>query len=119
MTESAVGTDHLCLTGLVHQGPEIEEDRYADLLQRVGTFEMSQDFMLNNPKEAMLCMRDVLVVRCEMMYMSRVFEYHAVSPLFDVKPAGEIPPTYTCEFTRHTDDDGNETTTFEWKKVER
>ena len=92
-----------------------EEDRYADVHRRIGSFEISQDALLNLPEDAFMMMEDVLVVRCEMMYLRRVFEYHAISPHFDLVPEGEIPPKYVCEFTRHESGE----VTYEWKKVEK
>lgn len=100
---------------LVVEGEEPQEkpeDRYKDIHRRIGKFEISQAFLMDNPKDVIRSMEGVLVVRCEMMWMRRVFEYHAISPHFDVTPEGEIPPTYVCEFTRHEDG----TVTWEWKQ---
>ncbi|OUS73006.1 hypothetical protein B1748_23655 [Paenibacillus sp. MY03] len=68
------------------------------LRKRIGTFEITREFVLDAPDAVLAVMSKVIVVRCEFMYHKNTLEYQAVSPHFDEVPDIEIPPRYSVKF---------------------
>ena len=65
--------------------------------RRVGTFEISYDLIKLNWRDVLLLMRDVIIVRAEMMVHKNSIEYIAYSPKFEICEEGIISPLYQPE----------------------
>jgi len=62
--------------------------------RRLGTFRIARKVIEDNPDAVLEVMRQLIVVRCEMMWDSDALCYVAISESFDVVPHGQIAPAY-------------------------
>ncbi len=67
---------------------------------RVGSFKVSLDLIDKNPSIVMQAMSRCIIVRAEHLYAYNCIEYVAISPEFDIVPAGTMATEYRVEITR-------------------
>lgn len=70
------------------------DEASSSMSSRIGRFALSQFIVDNDENAARVVMGKCVVVRCEMMYAHKTFEYVAISPQFDEVERGEIIPEY-------------------------
>lgn len=61
---------------------------------RVGRFFISEPMLRDNPAMVRSVMARCVIVRCEMIYDRRAFEYYAYSPDYDEMPENTCAPQY-------------------------
>ncbi len=66
----------------------------ADIKKRRGRFLLSADRLNDNLPFIQKIMSQVIVMRCEYLWGINVFDYEAISPLFDQCPENEQAPDY-------------------------
>jgi hypothetical protein len=82
--------------------------------RRIGRFSVSEVLIEQEPELFKKhIMAQMIVVRAEMVYMSRTIEYTSICDLFEELPQGYVPPEYSIWVTKG--DDGE--VSVEAKKV--
>ncbi len=66
----------------------------SELKQRRGRFCLKDDLIDRDISFIQKVMSQVIITRCEYIWLSHAFSYDAISPLFDLCPDKEIPPNY-------------------------
>jgi len=69
--------------------------------RRIGTFDISTDFVRNEPDVVMAIMSHMVVVRCECLMISDAFRYDAYSPLFEATEKCMGCPKYNIIITKN------------------
>ena len=91
--------EHLTGANTAGQSALIEP---LDLPRRLGKFAISCKLLLEKPDMVMRALNNCIVVRCELLWEYDAFSYVALSPLFDVVPAGQIANDYQIRFTEYS-----------------
>ncbi|SPF51143.1 hypothetical protein SBF1_50027 [Candidatus Desulfosporosinus infrequens] len=81
------------------------------LLDRRGTFSISQDLLQSNPEGVVEVLRDVLVVAVENDFMTRSMIYRGYSNRFDLLGLAESTPTYNVQVQ-----ESNDAITVTWRR---
>lgn len=95
--------------------PPTDTDMRPKLLRRPGLFRIKRDLIRTAPDAVLHALRDVLVVRAEMLYAFDAIEYHGYSMHFE--PVGDLAadtadiPEYIAQITQRDD-----TVTVRWVK---
>lgn len=61
---------------------------------KIGKFSISDELVKQNPEAVKKVMGQCVILRAEFIYSSRVFEYEAISDLFEEVDEGCISPEY-------------------------
>lgn len=90
------------------------------MTRNLGKFVVDAEMIEDDPFSVRLILRDVIVVRAEMMFMSDCVEYVGLHPDFEEVPLGREAPRYTARITRtdDPDDDGISLVSVEWARQE-
>lgn len=66
--------------------------------RRIGRFSITLDIIERYPETVRCALRDMIVVRAEMVYWSESIDYVAISPLFAEAPPNLDIPVYAALF---------------------
>ena len=90
-----IGLDNKPLSEEEQEERKNEKPKFDPRLRHIGRFAISRQMLHNNFGEVQELMKEVVVVRAEMMYISDCVEYTAISPTyFRAVPEGEMAPGY-------------------------
>ena len=79
----------------------VVEKVQVDIEHRIGKFHLPE--AIATDPDFLGLMAYMLILRCEHIYYTRIFEYVACSPLFDEIGPQSHPPSYAIEFQRTED----------------
>jgi hypothetical protein len=76
-------------------------------MKRIGRFFATHAIVYSEAMPKILAKMEFVPLRVEYMEYMRRFEFIGLSPMFEEKPDGYVPKTYTMTITEALDDEGS------------
>lgn len=86
--------------------------------RRIGSFQLSTACLRNSYETAVALLDGVVVVECRSNFSNKTLQYIGFHKDFDISPAGDVEPQYTCFLSREFSADGlHGVLTRKWHRV--